>query len=277
VDDALLWISASFVFGGISYLADATPVVYCVFGCIISLYCVIRFTNNLMVVVAYLSLLGICFYAATQSGVYGKAFAPFILMEVSAIIYLAAAKLRQAGRLPLYNDTLQITKLCGLVGLYVAGNYFTVRELSNEMFDLHLTDNQGIPYGWIFWLFTFSIPLLYLARGIQKKDTLLIRLGLVLVAVIVFTVKYYYHIASIEATMSLAGIIMLGIAYALSVWLKKPTFGFTSEDLRAEETQDKLKVESLVVAQTFSPEEAVADVTTFGGGSFGGGGSSGQF
>jgi hypothetical protein len=277
VDDALLWIAASFVFGGICYLADATPVAYCVLGCIISLYCVIRFTNNFMVVMAYLSLLGIFFYTATQSGVYGKAFAPFILMAVSAIVYVLAAKLRQTGHHPLYKGTLQITRLCSLLGFYVAGNYFAVRELSNEMFDLHLADNQGIPYGWIFWLFTFSIPLFYLARGVQKKDTLLIRVGLLLVAMIVFTVKYYYHIASIEATMCVAGIIMLGIAYALSVWLKKPQFGFTVQDLRSEDAMDKLEVESLVVAQTFSAEETVADVTTFGGGSFGGGGSSGQF
>jgi hypothetical protein len=36
-------------------------------------------------------------------------------------------------------------------------------------------------------------------------------------------------------------------------------------------------VESLVVAENFSTPVPVAEVTTFGGGSFGGAGSSGQF
>ena len=47
--------------------------------------------------------------------------------------------------------------------------------------------------------------------------------------------------------------------------------------MRSEDNREKLEVESLVVSQTFSAEKVVADVTNFGGGSFGGAGSSGEF
>ena len=277
VDDALLWISAMLIFGGISFMTDAGPIANNVLAFIISLYCVIRFTDRAMVPIAYLSLLGIFFFIATRLGVYGKMLVPFILMAVSLAIYLVVVKLRQAPRFLLYESCLQVARVSALICFYVAGNYFVVRELSNQMFDLQLPAGQGIPFGWLFWIFTCAIPVLYLTRGIQKKDVVLIRVGLLLIAAIVFTVKYYYHIASIEAIMATGGALITGIAYALSVYLKEPKYGFTLKNQRSEDGREKLEVESLVVSQTFSAQEAVPEVTNFGGGSFGGAGSSGQF
>ena len=277
VDDALLWIAAILIYGGISYMANPGPIANSFLAFIISFFCVIRFTNRVMVPIAYISLLGIFFFAATRAGFYGKMLVPFIMMAVSLVMYLAVTRLRKAPRFLLYESCLQIARICSLICFYVAGNYFVVRELSNVMFDLQLPAGQGIPFGWLFWIFTCAIPILYLTRGIQKKDVVLIRVGLLLIAAIVFTIKYYYHIAPIEVTMATAGILLTGIAYALSVYLKEPKYGFTMKDLPPADNLEKLEVESLVVSQTFSPEQAVADVTTFGGGSFGGAGSSGQF
>ena len=49
VDDALLWIAAILIYGGISFMADAGPITNTVLAFIISLYCVIRFTDRVMV------------------------------------------------------------------------------------------------------------------------------------------------------------------------------------------------------------------------------------
>ena len=64
----------------------------------------------------------------------------------------------------------------------------------------------------------------------RKKDVVLIRVGLLLIAAIIFTIKYYYHIAPIEVTMATAGLLLTGVAYALSVYLKEPKYGFSMKD-----------------------------------------------
>ena len=221
-DDALLWTAAMLFFGGISYSVNAGPIAYYFITTIISGYFVVRFTNRIMAAVAYFSLLGTFFYIAIRLGVYGKILAPFILMGLSAIIYLIAARLKKSKSFILYESCLQVTRICALTGLYLSVNYFIVRELTNAMFDLNLPPDQGIPYGWAFWVFTCLIPLLYLARGIQKKDLLLIRVGLVLVAAIIFTIKSYYFIASIGVIMTLGGIVLAALAYVILKYLKTP-------------------------------------------------------
>ena len=171
---------------------------------------------------------------------------------------------------------MTLIEISSLISLYAAGNYFIVSELSNDMFNLQLQPGETIPFGWIYWIFTILVPPLYLLVGIRKKNIILLRTGLILLAAIVFTVRYYHTILPVEYVMSIAGIIILPAAYLLLKRLQEPVYGFTSKKFTSKNEIDKLQLESLLLAQTFKPG-IDQDVTKFGGGSFGGGGASADY
>jgi len=275
VDDALMWIAAGSFFGGISFLFNAGGLANSFLVCIIAGYCSLRFADRLMTVVCYVALLGVLFFACVRMGPVAKAVVPFVIMVIALIVYFLAKKIGRMRTNLLYYNCLQLLTVAALLSFYFAGNYYVVRELSAAMFNLGLADNTPIPMGWLFWMFTTIIPLVYILLGIQQKDILLIRVGLVLVAAIVFTTRYYYAFASIEPLMTICGACLILISYGLTKYLKTAKFGFTNAEIVGGE-QENLQLEALLQAQTFTTP-TVADGTRFGGGSFGGGGSSGEF
>lgn len=277
VDDALLWIFSGALFAGINYVYGAGDIANCAIIFIISFYCLLRFADRLMSVVCYVSLLCIFFFSCVTPGAAAKALVPFVMMAVSAIVYLFVRRGKKLEINMLYSDCLQVISISALISFYISGNYFVVRELSNEMFNLRLADTESIPFGWVFWFFTVAIPVLYISRGIQKKDNVLLRVGLLFVAAIVFTVRYYYAILSVEALMAAGGIALMLISYSLSRYFKAPRYGFTILEVASAQTPGKTQIESIIIAQAFTGPATPADVTKFGGGSFGGGGASGGF
>jgi hypothetical protein len=123
------------------------------------------------------------------------------------------------------------------------------------------------------------IPAAYLFKGIQKKDVILLRTGLILVAGIVFTIRYYYHVAPLEITFTISGIIMILIAYIITRYLTPSKFGYTHAEPNDPELAGLLQLESLVVAQTFhqTPANEPEKRFDFGGGSGGGAGATDKF
>ncbi len=272
VDDALLWTALALFFGGISFLTDAGDIANCMLVFLLSMYATLRFIDKLMTAVALIALLGIFFFIFLKSGELFKAILPFVLMTVSLVIYILLKKLKQREGLALYKNNLQLVEILALLCLYCAGNYFIVSELSNELFH----EDKPIALGWLFWIFTTVIPIIYLVSGIRKKDVVLIRSGLLLIAAMVFTIKYYYSFASVEITMLIAGVLLLLISYTINRFLKKPAYGFTRDAAITVNTMGDLQIESLILAQTLTGDK-VDTAPGFGGGSFGGGGSSGDF
>ncbi|MEP6712948.1 MAG: hypothetical protein ABJA37_11050, partial [Ferruginibacter sp.] len=96
-------------------------------------------------------------------------------------------------------------------------------------------------------------------------------------AAMVFTIRYYHFIVPLETAMSLGGIGLIIFAWALTRYLQIPRSGFTSEELRMENSIEKMHLESLILAETFARQSIDAGDTKFGGGGFGGGGASGEF
>ncbi|MBC7536358.1 MAG: hypothetical protein H7258_11755 [Ferruginibacter sp.] len=277
VDDALCSLGAVSVFSGIFLPSNMNGLSICWVIFIITLFCSLRYADRLMASGCMLALLGIFFFTCTLIGGDFKAIVPFVIMVVSLIIYITSKILNDKTQFYTYGDCLQIIEIVSLISLYLAGNYGIVRELSNTMFDLRLAPAQSIPFGFVFWILTVALPLLYLALGAIKRDLVLLRVGLVLVAAIVFTVRYYHDILNIEVLVTIAGLVMIIFAWALTRYLRFPKHGFSSRERNTAYSQDKLSVESLALAETFSPQPALPPGTEFGGGSFGGGGASGDF
>ncbi len=186
-------------------------------------------------------------------------------------------KTAQSTLNPLYTKCLQVILIGALICGYLSVNYFVVRELSIALFNLNPLANDALLFGWLFWIFTVAIPFMYVARGIQKKDPVLIRVGLLLVAAIIFTVRHYYFFAPIEVMMALGGIILILISYLITKYLKTPRYGFTNIEVDTADKTGELQVEALLQVQTLAGHSTVTEGTQFGGGSFGGGGASGEF
>ncbi len=275
VDDALLWNFAGMLFGSISLILNAGSLTNSVLVFIISLYCSLRFADRIMSVVAFLSFLAILFFVFTDHLGISKAIIPFVLMAASAAVFFVVKNLEKKENLKNYEHCFTMIIIVSLLSFYAAGNYYVVREVNNALF--HLTNDGSLPFGWLFWILTFFIPMLYIVRGIQKKDAIFLRIGLLLIAAMIFTVRNYYHLIPHEVFMTIAGSVLLLVSYTLIKYLKQPKFGFTHAELNKQHAFEKLQIESLVIAETLGQKSAPEETTKFGGGSFGGGGSGGEF
>jgi len=277
VDDALLWGSISLLLSGIIMaLPNDTPyLVYSLIIFMVTAYAALRFADTLMSIAAVIALLACLFYAAINMGTAGRIAAPLLLMIASYGIYAWARKWDWKTKWRHYRHCGSIIEITTLLTGYLSVNYLVVREASNEFFDLNLEPGQSIPGAWLFWIFTVLIPLAYIAAGIWKKNVILLRTGLVLIAGIVLTVKQYHHMAPIELEMTLGGLIMIGIAYVLIRYLKTPKHDFTSQEIDNTHLLEKIQGESLVVSESFTPTPTPAPGFNFGGGTGGGGGAQG--
>jgi hypothetical protein len=198
-------------------------------------------------------------------------------MIFSVVIYFLVASKRPLRRYRHYADCMLLVSIVALVCIYIAGNYFVVREAGNNLMHLGLAENTPLPFGWLFWLFTISTPFIYLAAGIKKKDLVLIRVGLLLIGVSVLTFRNYHHLLPAETALIIAGVLIVAAAYGLIKYLVLPKHGFTDEQAD-DEAPAIAQIESLALAQTFGAQLVADDGgTSFGGGSGGGGGAGGEF
>jgi hypothetical protein len=275
VDAALMWMSGGAVVGAVFVLADTHVSLsgMSLLFLILSILFVLRFADISMSIVAYLAFLTLLFSIFMHAG---RMIIPFMLMGVSLIGYLLSRKLTAIYTCRHYTGCLKMIQILSLITLYLAGNYFVVREASNEMFDLYLKPGESIPGAWIFWIFTIIIPPIYIFAGIRKKDSILIRTGLFLVAAIVFTIRSYHSVAPIEVAMTLGGIILIALAYGITKLLHPFRNGFTSEQTDDDKT-DAIQLEAVVIAQSFQQHGPQGDHFDFGGGTGEGGGASGSY
>jgi len=279
VDDALLFICmcqflAAFfmMFSGFNGNANYTPFAGLAF--VLSFALALRFADMLTGAACCISFFAFVYFYWTMAIPSGMATVPFALMLASAGAYWFTYSYRAS--FINYENCLIVGQIICLVTLYAAGNYYIIQSLSDE---LHGQTNSSIPFGAFFWVWTIGIPFVYVGFGIKKKDAILLRVGLLLIIAAALTFRNYYHILPLDVTLTVVGAILLGIAYSVMRYLKTPKHGFTYAEPGEENIMDNLKVESLLVAESFStPASAPTDNgTKFGGGDFGGGGSSDSF
>jgi len=285
VDDALLWLSAGFIIGSyIWMLITIDPgfnkdhfISISAFIFILSFYFTLRFADTMMSAVVCLSLLSIVFFSWKSIGTFGVATLPFIMMLVSGMIYLISFRLSANEKAQHYENCLTIIQSLSLLTLYAACNYYVVDQLSSLL--TPSTSGKPVPFGMFFWIWTMLLPLALIFKGMYNKDTILLRIGLLLVFVSIATFRYYYHVLSTEGALTLGGIILLVIVYGVIKYLKANPHGFTAADTNKADIMDRLKVESLITGETLGHTHTghASQGDKFGGGDFGGGGSGGNY
>jgi len=201
-------------------LLSLCPVIICT-------WLAIRFADSLMSIAAVISCMAFLLFVCIELGDVAKAFAPFVLMGGSVATCVITGKAATQHRWVLYRYCLQCACITSLILLYLSGNYFLVKESANELFHKHQGIHEPITLGWFFWLWTIALPFVYIGLGIRNKSAILIRTGLVLVGVIIFTYRYYYSVLSPDKAMCLGGIILILISYSLIRYLHIPKHGFT--------------------------------------------------
>jgi hypothetical protein len=276
VDDALLWLSFTYITADIAIYFDFSELSTSLLIFSLSAAALIRFANSVMSAVMFCSFLAAIFYSITTAGASGRAMLPFALMLISIAIYILVTKLKDQSAVRHYRYCFMMLEVLSLIAIYCSVNYFIVRELSIQMFNLQIATGASITGGWFFWLCTFMLPIIYVARGLQTKDHVILRTGLLLVAATVLTFRYYYHIAPVEQILTVAGIILIAIAYAVIRYLQTERRGIT-DAASEKQIEEGLQVESLVIAETFKEVPAPQEGFSFGGGSTGGGGATGQY
>lgn len=242
---------------------------------VLALWMSTRFTDAFMAIISYCCLFIFLFLLYLKAGNIAKATVPLMMMIVSTLVYFMMKKLIDSKTF-MYRFCFKAVTFLTLITFYASGNYFIVKELSNQMFHLQLSLNDPIPMAWLFWILTLIIPPAYIIYGILKKNFLVMRTGLGLIAATIFTIKYYYAILPAEIEMFIAGIILIALGYALIKYLATPKYGFTSLDLYPSK-KEILNAEALIIAETFNKQSGIENDGLYGGGSGGGGGATGEY
>jgi len=212
VDDALLWTASILVITSIDINANnfiATQQSLIVFG--LAAWGALRYADSLMTLIAYGALLSLVFNIAAEAGVAARALIPFLVMALSVLFYFLFTSLHTRESLRHYRTCLILLRTATLVSFYLAGNYYVVREMN-----AFISGQPGpVALSWLWWMLTALTPLFYIYQGIKKKDVIFLWTGLALVAATVFTVRHYYHVLPAELAMIVAGVLLIGIAWAL--------------------------------------------------------------
>ncbi len=274
VDEGLLWSSACFLAFGIIALYenyDTTHWVYFVLT-IIATWFSIRLAEPVMTLTAWICGILFVLFASIMYLPGAQFILPFLIMAISAAAYFATTRMQPQWRFRHYDISLSVLRLAALLTFYMAGNYYVVHSLGNEL--LGMEGEPPLP--WLFWALTLCLPPLYIWMGLRRKDRIPLAAGLLLIAAAVFTVRAYHSVMPIETAMILGGIVLVAISYAAHRYLKTPQKGFTTQAMHTKHFGIE-QLEGLIIAETMQQTAQPQEPTIFKGGSGGGGGASGEF
>jgi uncharacterized membrane protein YgcG len=275
--EALIYHACGFTIGGFAGLVDFSTVPVLLFSLGILSFAAYRYLDLLTTIAAFFSLAYLIFFQLYEFGDIFQQIIPFAFILVFVPIYLLSKRWKSKDHLAIWSNNLVIIESLSLLMIYLAGNYLVVRELSVNLMDSPLAEGEDIPFAFLFYGLTVLIPVAYLYVGINNKDIVILRTSLFVLAFSVFTFKFYYGFDHPEITLTISGIILLGITLFLFNYLKTIRNGFTREHLISEKW-NSMNAEAFIISQTLGGNQVKVDDSFQGkGGEFGGGGSSGSF
>jgi hypothetical protein len=275
VTEALLYHALGYTLIGIAGMVDTDPLLMAALFFVVFSIAAFRYIDLIATACAFASLAFFIFYVLYEAGGYMQQIIPIAIIIFFTPLYFGVKKIKAGSAAHPWRPCLTLLEALSLMLIYAAGNYFVVRELSQELMGLVIEDGQDIPFAYVFYFLTVAIPVGYLYFGIKRKDLVLIRVSLVAVAFSVFTFKYYFSLGHPEISLTAAGAVLLTISLLLFRYLKTPKHGYTRENILREKWAD-MNIESFVIAQSLGGNTGTV-TETGGGGDFGGGGSTDSF
>jgi hypothetical protein len=273
VNEALIYHACAFTITGAAGFFDFNGHVLGAVALLVFGWTAIRYLDVLCTLAAMLALGGLLFFELYNVSAV-RAFIPIVFLVAFVPVFWLSRQMRKREALVAWHTQLVVVESVSLLVIYAAGNYLVVRMLSENLMDLSLEPGEDIPLAWFFYSTTVVIPLLYLYVGLRQKDVVLLRVSLLAIAFSVFTFKYYFSLGHPEITLTVAGIVLLAITWALMQYLKVMRHGYTREQLRSSRWA-ALQAEALVISQTLGG--TTVHGKNFGGGASGGGGAQSSF
>ena len=274
ITEAGIYIGLTFIYFGVLNFDNNTIILYLVVGFLLTLFAAIRYLNMLALVATIIFFGWILFQLLYDLGGIFESLIPFSFMISFGLVYFSSVKLEKKLSNFIFNDQFIIIQTLSLLTIYIAGNYFVVRELSIELMGLNLSEGENIPFAFLFYGFTVLIPLGYIFWGIKNKSLLFLRTSLLTIILSVITFKYYFSLGQPVVTVTIAGFILITISLLIFNYLKKNRNGFTREKLLDDKWGSK-NLTGIIASQTLGGNQIgePEDPTIFKEGHFGGGGA----
>lgn len=277
LDDAFILSSQVSFLIGIGILSESVISVL-ITMVVLGVFFTIRFINTISALIAYIGLVGIFFNSIVEHDFMPKFYLSFVGLALAVFIYFFVGYLIKNQNLYPYFKTFDTIRIVSLLLGYLSMNYLVVRELSESLMELTITNASDVPFAIVFYILTFFIPLLYIFWGIKWKDKLVLYSGLLTLVFGFFSIRYYYNILPIEFVMVFSGIFLFGLAYLIIQKLKNKTEGVTFKPDRDLDNSLLFNAQAVLsFVNVATPTEDQTNSMEFGGGGFSGGGAGEKF
>ena len=282
IDNILIYYIIAFMVSAVFFNNDFDAGSELVFATavVVSLILSIAFIDAFAALISCVCFIILAFLICVKFGTFGQTAAPFIIAGLCMVLYLFSTRYYSSKRLLYYRFTLKTVKGFSIVAFYASLNYFMVNKVSYSVYPYSFLPQHLVFTGWLFWITTIMIPVAYVVYGIRKKDLLFARIGTILIAAAICTVRYYHPILPAEVAMLLSGTVLMIVSYYLIRYLKDGKHGYICKP--AEKHNKDLDLAALVMqhsiagAHTGSTSSSVSD-TMFDGGTGGGAGAGGNY
>jgi len=277
LDDAFVLAWQGAICAAVGMSTDSLVPVYTVLFAV-GLFSCIRYVNTISALLSGIGLVGFFFTLITEFGVVSNIYLPFVGLILALLIYYVFYRLNSNVKNLIYREALDLTKIFSLILAYASLNYMVVRELSISLIGIEVKEGSDIPLAFLFYGFTFFIPLAYIYFSLQKKDKTILAIGLLTLAYSFFTIRFYYSLMPVETALVLAGLILFGISFFAIKKLQHKTSGITFQPDRDSNSNFILNAQALIINSQISTKPMMDDSNMpFGGGGFSGGGSGNSF
>lgn len=247
---------------------------------IMSLLMYMRYLKTISALIFVVASTAVVAYTMFLLGSIGQTVLPFTTLFFGIAMYFVCKKIILSGRFPYYQKGLLWAKNAYLVVIYAACNYYVVRELSEVLLENEIPIDGDIPLAWFFYLFTVSVPAIFIFSGIKQSNRPLLWIGFATAGFAIFTIRTYHHVLPPELALTSGGLALFGVAYLSIKKLKDKTTGITFQPDRFINTSDFMHTEALLLTSQFGLKPEITPEVSpmeYGGGDYSGGGSGGSF
>lgn len=277
LDDAFILGFQGFFCAALGIAFESPMMAFIALGFVGFAACV-RYVHTLSVLVSLIGITGAICYAVLELKLLHSSLLPFLLLILAIILYLIYTKAAKGQTLYYYKNPILLLQGFSLLLGYFSMNYLVVRELSESLLDLVIAEGEDIPFAFLFYGFTFAIPLFYIVYSLHSKDRLMLIIGLLTFGFSIFTIRFYHHLLPVEAALILGGVILFAIAYFAIRKLKDKETGLTFKPARGSETDILSNLEALATISQIDVKAPESNSKMpFGGGGFSGGGAGESF
>ncbi|MGM9509863.1 hypothetical protein ACS5NO_19170 [Larkinella sp. GY13] len=277
-DNALIIAAVALVIVGvIGLFPDNMPLwQYCFISLPLILLGVWYYSDLLLTLAAFVTL-AVALFDFILEFSFGKQILPFVLMGVSAGLYVLARLYEDRDEMVYWRDNFILLEWLSLSLLLISCNYYAVRELNYWMMDRRPAEAPEIAWAGLFWTLTIAVPIALFYLGFRQKERPLLIMSAIGWGLALATWRYFHPLFSLEVYLAVNGLSLILVAVFLIRYLRVPRANFTDRPDEDSPNQFLINAELLASVQATSEHPGSKDDMRFGGGDFGGGGSGDRY